>query len=245
MVKVLLVYEDFNELLATESYLKKVGFDVLGVTNEVLLNDQILSFNPDVVVANGRSTRVSSVSVGQKMKDNQRYQGKVLIVVPKDARPSSQEILRIKMDGVLESPIQPEKLIQALCRLSSQDPGAFLEKLQRARLSDTELQKMFKVGGSAAGAGKPSSEPASDPSPASLEAAVPISPSNVAIQDPERRRKYAKWAAELDVDVSQSTHGRKDLKDRQKEIKKDWDFKSLEDLDQLKKQFVEALFKKK
>lgn len=243
MVKVLLVYEDFNELVLTESYLKKVGFDVVGVTNEVLLHDQVLSFNPDVIVANGKSSRVSSLSVGQKMKDNQRYQGKVIIVVPKDVRPSPQEILRIKMDGIIEAPIQPEKLIQVLCRVSTQDSALFLEKLQKARLSDPELQKLIKVSNSnASAAGEVTS--AEDPAQSS-EPMAEVSTLGIRIQDPERMKKYAKFASELEVDMKQSTHNRKELKDRQKDLKKDLDFDTLEDQDELRRHFAEALFKKK
>ena len=59
MVKVLLVYEDFNELTLTESCLKKVGFDVVGISNELLVSDQLLAFYPDIVVAHGKNGKVS------------------------------------------------------------------------------------------------------------------------------------------------------------------------------------------
>lgn len=238
MMKVLLVFEDFNELAMTETYLKKVGFDVVGITNEVSLQEQLLSFYPDVIVANGKTTRVSSFSVGQKMKENHRYPGKVVIVVPKDVRPTPQDIIRLKMDGLIEAPIQPEKLIQVLCRLMGQDPHTFLDKLQKAKLSDTHLQRqMIKVMGPLSVGDSATSEP------------TPISKTKdknkIVIHDPERAKKYATIVKDTEIDIKQSTHDRNAIRELQKELKKDWDFDKLDDQDELKRQFAEALFKKK
>jgi DNA-binding NarL/FixJ family response regulator len=243
MVKILLVYEDFNELTLTESYLKRVGFDVVGIGNEVLLHDQILSFRPDIIVAHGKNARVSSFSVGQKMKENQRYSGKVVIVVPKDVRPSPQDVLHMKMDGIIESPVQPEKLIQVLCRLGGQAPTSFLEKFQKARLSDPELGKrLFMVTGSATPmAAAPTASP---PSGASGDIAA-VSGAGVAIDDPQRVSRYKKFTDGVDIDLKHSTHQRQDIKEKQNNLKKGWDFDKLEDQDLLRQQFAEALFKKR
>jgi DNA-binding NarL/FixJ family response regulator len=229
MVKVLLVYEDFNDLTLTESYLKRVGFDVVGISNEILIQDQILSFNPDVIVANGRNPKVSSFSVGQKMKENQRYQGKVVIVVPKDVRPSPQDILRIRMDGIIETPVNPEKLIQVLCRLTNQSPTIYMDKFQKARLSDPELKRLIMV---------TSTQPATPN-------VSPLSNSGVAIDDPQRMSKYKKFTEGVNFDLKASTHQRQDLKEKQKDLKKNWNFDELEEQDRLRQQFAEALFKKK
>jgi len=259
MVKILLIYEDFNELTLTESYLKKVGFDVVGISNEVLMNDQILSFNPDVIVAHGKNPRVSSFSVGQKMKENHRYHGKVVIIVPKDVRPTPQDILRIKMDGIIEMPVQPEKLIQVLCRLTGQSPIHFVEKFQKARLSDPDLDKRLIMVTGNPGVYAPSGLPAAaaassafHTSPSAVAAppgtsnVTPISGgSSVPLDDPQRMARYKKYTADISIDLAQSTHQRQDLKEKQKELKKNWNFDTLEDQDRLRQQFAEALFKKK
>jgi len=228
MVKVLLAFEDFNELTLTESYLKKVGFDVVGISNEVLLGDQLLSFNPDIVVAHGKNNRVSSFSVGQKMKENHRFHGKVVIVVPKDVRPGPTEIIKMKMDGIIESPLAPDKLIQVLCRLSSQDAQSYLDKLHKSKLSDPELQRRFMVSGLMPGEVPP----------------PPVAPADP-FQDADRAKKYDRFTQGVQFDIKQSTHSRGDIREKQKDLKKDWDFDKLEDQDELRRQFAEALFKKK
>ncbi len=242
MVKTLLVYDDFNELTLTESYLKKVGFDVVGVSNEVLIQDQILSFRPDIIVAQGNSSKVSSFSVGQKLKDNQRFQGKVVIIVPKDVRPSPQDLLKMKMDGLIETPVQPEKLIQVLCRLSGLQPNAFVEKFQKARLGDPELKRLIMVTSTVP---LVSSNAAAAPATAENSNVSPLSNRGVAIDDPQRTARYKKFTDDVNFDVKQSTHQRQDLKEKQKELKKGWDFDKLEEQDEARREFANALFRKK
>lgn len=244
MIKVLLVYEDYNELVLAESFLKKVGFDVVGISNEILVHDQLLSFNPDIVVANGKSQRVSSFSIGQKMKENQRFHGKCIIVVPKDTRPAPQEILKMKMDGILEAPVQPEKLIQVLCRLANTDSANFIDKFQKAKISDPELQTSMMVSSAPGG----ESTYVTGKSQKNTQNPIPLRPnasSSKPFQDPERIQNYSKFTENVEIDMKRSTHDRKDLKDRQKDLKKDWNFDKLDDLDEQRIQFANALFKKK
>lgn len=236
MIKVLLAFEDFNELTLTESYLKRVGFDVVGISNEILLQDHLLAFNPDIVVANGKNSRVSSFSIGQKMKENHRYQGKVVIVVPKDVRPEPQEIIKMKMDGIIEAPLMADKLIQVLCRLANQDPQGYLDKLQKSKFNAPEVERRFMVSGLL---------PGEVPPEGTMVNSSPAFPSQVPLQDSERIKKYERFTQGIQFDIKQSTHSRADLREKQKELKKDWNFDELEDQDELKRQFAEALFKKK
>jgi hypothetical protein len=233
MVKTLLVYEDFNELTLTESYLKKVGFDVIGISNEVLIQDQILGFNPDIIVAHGKNLKVSSFSVGQKLKENHKYTGKVVIVVPHGVRPAPEEIMRIKMDAVIEAPVNPEKLIQVLARLGRVPSAPLLEKFHRARMADPDLERAVAVArASELAAQAPTSEEAT-----SSKIFIPI-------QDTARAQKYSNVIKSTKIDPSTTTFERKEVRDRQKEMKKDWDFDEMEEMDQLRREFAEALFKK-
>lgn len=227
----LLAYEDFNELTLTESYLKKVGFDIVGISNEFLIQDQILAFHPDIIVAHGKNVKVSSFSVGQKLKDNQKYTGKVVIVVPHGIRPAPEEIIRMKMDAVIEAPVNPEKLIQILARLGRVESAPLLEKFHRARMNDPELEKIMMI------------------SKASEEAAMPINEATSAkifipIQDTARAQKYSNVIKSTKIDPATTTFERKDVRNKQKDLKKDWDFDQIEELDQLRRDFAEAMFKK-
>ena len=222
MRKILLAYEDFNELTITESYLKKVGFDVLGISNELFINEKILSFNPDIVLVHGKASRVSSLSVGQKLKEHSRFNGKVVIVLPKGFKPTPSDMIKIKMDAALEAPVQPEKLIETLAKVAGLDAKPLLEKFSRARMSDPEIEAWFKVSGKNF-----------------------VKPERNLIQDPTRIEKYSKHLNIEAVDSHKTSFVRGKVRERQKELKKDWDFEALEEIDRLKRQFAEALFKKK
>lgn len=229
MIRILLVYEDFNELTLTESYLKKVGFDVVGISNEVLINDQIVSFRPEIIVAFGKNMRVSSFSVGQKLKDNPRFNGKVVIIVPKEIRPAPHEMLKMKMDAILESPVKPEKLISVLSKLAGISPQTLAEKFKKSKISDPEIEKMIMVSGTL-----------SD----SKEPLIPAKKNAILIDDPSRAERYNKIAQSEKIDVKATSHGRTDVKEHQESLKKDWDFEELEEIDKLKREFADALFRK-
>ena len=59
MNKILLVYEDYADLMSVEGTLKKVGFDVIGLSSEYAIAEQVLAFNPDLVVGSGRGGKVN------------------------------------------------------------------------------------------------------------------------------------------------------------------------------------------
>lgn len=221
MIKVLLVYEDFNLLTLTESCLKKVGFDIQGVSNEILIQDQILAFNPNIIVASGKSQRVSIFSVGQKLKNDKHFRGQLLLIAPQGMKPTAEDLLQMKFDAVMEQPVSPEKLIACLCRLSGMHSQPMLSKFAKARMSDPELEQKIRnlMGGS----------------------------SNLHVNsfsDPMRAQKYNQIAKDHPISVQATSHHRADIIKTQKDLKKDWDFDKLEELDELKHQFAEALFKK-
>lgn len=218
MKKVLLVFDDYAELSTTEVYLKRVGFDVVGISNELKLSDQLLAFNPDIVLVNGRSSRVSSISVGAKLKDNLRFHGRVIIALPKGIRPSPQELGRIKMDLTLEAPLNPIQVIQSLAKLGGMDVIGLVEKFKKATLSDPVLKEKFRQ--------------------LSIGEAREFGP------DRKRIERYQDLIGHEKIDTQYSTFSKNEVKERQDAMQKDWNKEELEELDRLKRDFVDALFKK-
>lgn len=228
MNRILLIFEDYSELTTTEVYLKKVGFDVLGISNEVLMSEQMLSFNPDIVVASGKSSRVSTLSVGQKLKENHRFFGKSVLIFPKGAKPQVQEMLRLRMDGVLEAPVEPLRLIQVLAKLTNQDVVQLADKYQKSHLSEDGVPRDRKVIGRVEDG-------------AELDSSIFVRGKPQASPQASRYDKHLK---DIKIDIQETSFNRQALKERQKELKKDWNFDELEEIDRLKEQFAQALFKK-
>lgn len=136
MSKILLVYDDFAELNATELSLKKSGFDVIGLTNEYTIKDQIVTFNPDILVGFGNTQRVGALSVGRKLKEMNRWMGKSILIFPKGYELPAEELIRMRMDMLLESPISVIRLIQIICKLLKLDEKQIIEKLAKSFAKD-------------------------------------------------------------------------------------------------------------
>jgi hypothetical protein len=148
MLKILLVYDDFQELTSVELMLKKTGFDVVGITSEFSLAEQLLSFNPQVVVAQGRTAKVSTANVGRRLRESVRWDGHSVLIFYPNAKPQPTELLKIRMDVGLEYPVEPTKLLQVLAQLGNLDANQLVDKLIKSMAQDT----------AAAGAGGPSSQ---------------------------------------------------------------------------------------
>lgn len=136
MSKILLVYDDFAELTALDSSLKKVGFDVVGLTNEFTIKDQIVSFNPEILICFGNSSRVSSLSVGKKLKEMTRWQGITILIFPAEYDIPPDEIVKIRMDMMLEAPVPLTRIIQIIAKLSGLDEQSVIDKLVNSFVSE-------------------------------------------------------------------------------------------------------------
>lgn len=137
MNKILLVYEDYPDLMTMETTLKKVGFDVIGLTNEVSVPEHILSFNPDLVIASGKGPKVSSLNVGKKLKEMARWAGKSVLILPTGVKPQTEDFLKIRMDLLLDAPLQPYRAIQVIAKLLNRDEASLLERLQQFVAGDS------------------------------------------------------------------------------------------------------------
>ncbi len=241
MKKVLLIFEDFQESGQTETDLKKVGFDVLGINNLISLSDQILTFGPDAVISCGIQ-KIPSLMIGRELKKVNHYRGKSILILPNGARPAPSEIAKTRVDVLIEAPVLPFRLIEILAKLLSLDPAPLVEKFNKSKIqehaapllprinSETPpgLSDLIRVKGGGSSSGSNTSTAAGK---------------NL-IEDKERVAGYQKFVQGIKIDVQETSHSKVAIKERQEELKKGWDFQLLEQLDKLKRQFAEALFKK-
>lgn len=148
MNKILLVYEDYADLMSVESTLKKVGFDVIGLSSEYSVAEQMLSFNPDVVVGSGKGGKVSSLGVGKRLKEMGRWQGKSVLIFPANFKPAPQDLIKIRVDMILEAPVAPLRLLQVLAKLLGHDEAQLLERLNKAiHMESPQKTAATNVGG--------------------------------------------------------------------------------------------------
>lgn len=129
--KILLVYEEYSEMMNTQALLQKVGFDVLGISTEYTLSENVLSFNPDVVVAYGRAGKVTTIGAGRRLREMTRWQGKVILILPAGYKPNPQDFAKIRADMLLEAPIPALRLMQILGKLLGYDEALLQERLAK------------------------------------------------------------------------------------------------------------------
>lgn len=129
--KILLVYEEYSEMMNTQALLQKVGFDVLGISTEYTLGENVLSFNPDVVVAFGRAGKVTTTGVGRRLREMTRWQGKVILILPLGYKPTPQDFAKVRADMLLEAPCPPLRLMQTLAKMMGLDEALLQERLAK------------------------------------------------------------------------------------------------------------------
>ena len=145
MNKVLLVVEEYSELKSLESALKKVGFNVVGISSEFLLSQQILTFNPDYVISSGQGTKISSVGVGKRLKEMPRWQGHTILGFPEGFKPAAQDLIRIRMDSFFQSPAIPTRIISLLAKLTNQDEKTLLDKITNQANQNVSIEETENV----------------------------------------------------------------------------------------------------
>jgi hypothetical protein len=129
--KILLVYEEYSEMMGTQAILQKVGFDVLGISTEYTLSENVLSFNPDIVVAYGRGGKVTTIGAGRRLREMTRWQGKVILVLPAGYKPNPQDFAKIRADMLLEAPLPSLRLMQIIGKMLGYDEALLQERLAK------------------------------------------------------------------------------------------------------------------
>lgn len=150
MSKVLLVYEDYSEMITIQSVLKKVGFDSVAISSEFSLSQQILSFNPDIVIGYGKGPKVSTVGVGRRLKEMPRWNGKAILIFPAGAKPDPKDLVKMRMDMALEAPLEVTRLLQVLAHLTGQNPQDLVERMMKAVAQEAAAQSAGRAAASEA-----------------------------------------------------------------------------------------------
>ncbi|MGE3759396.1 MAG: hypothetical protein AB7H97_16655, partial [Pseudobdellovibrionaceae bacterium] len=261
MARIMIILEDFNEMTFMESALKKVGFDTMGLLNETNLPDKMMIFNPSVVLSRGRGNRLSGLGVAKKVREMKKSEAKVALIFAPDAKPQPQELMGIRLDVILETPLNLARTVEVLARLCNIDAAPMLEKLNKIKGSlgsapagwSSQTQEAQPTSGVIPLGKKKPAVNKEDSAPAKQTSSVPQSDVERSIasvdpleQTPEqiqiRKERMKEILAETEpLDAKATTFSRRELKKRMRDMKQDWDPQTLADLDQQRKEFAEAM----
>lgn len=124
-----------------EMTLRKVGYDIENISTEYNLSEKLLSFNPDIIVAKGNSSRLSALNIGRKLKETIKFAGKVVLVMAGNQKLTPQDLSSIRTDLMLFEPIGAMGLTMQILNLDPLRKKTMQEKLLRMAEIDVNFRQ--------------------------------------------------------------------------------------------------------
>lgn len=142
MHRILLVIEDYRELVEVQTFLKKVGFDVIGIQKDSTIKKKAIEFAPEIIFIEAQKEKISGLTIDTKIK---RYKGfpKVILIFEKNNTKSINDLTKSILDGVIEKPINPETVLNICAKMLNLDSDSLIKKYQRLNVlkeSETKLK---------------------------------------------------------------------------------------------------------
>lgn len=131
-MRVLLVIDDYGEMVYLQTLLKKLGFDVDSVQSQRAFNSKNLGFNPQVIIATADGRRVNGIEIAENTRRRQGFPKIVLLSSASQARELNIQQLP-NIDGQLESPVNVQKLLQVIANVGGLDSSTLMEKYMKMR----------------------------------------------------------------------------------------------------------------
>lgn len=235
MLRVLLVLEDYGELMFLQTILKKIGFDVDSTQNPRKFADSLLGLNPDVVVMTGQGKRIKGVELATQIKKNRGLPHLILI---RSGNLSQDLYKEIEVSAWLESPVSAPDLLDRIAELGGLNKQSLQEKLLKLRMQEetADTSRILKVKDNDTNAGMTLEKSASPESHFGV-----LKGSSMTKED--RRARFKKFLDE----PAPSEHGFqvKSVQEQVKALRKEESEADLESLEKERRAFVEHLFKKK
>jgi FixJ family two-component response regulator len=229
MLRVLLVLEDYGELMFLQTVLKKVGFDVDAIQNPRLFSDSLLSFNPEIVVMTAYGKRVKGLELSRTIK---HVRGVPHVVLVRGAG----QLADAKPDVTwIQTPIGATDLLGAIAAAGNLDRDVLNEKFQKLQASELFSEEQAR---SLKSVERGAALPKQDQYHGGSGTLVPST-----LSHEERTERYKKFLA----DRPPSEHGfaLKEVQQFVKTLRNEERQSDLEDLERERRAFVEHLFKRK
>lgn len=223
MVRILVLNEDPIELRVFANSLRKIGFDVETHNGEIGFTEKLLGFKADVILVALYGKKVTSLNINKVIQASAVKTVKTIFHLHNGYTVPQEQISNAKISAFISEGQNFETVISIIADVLEADPTPWLEKFKRVLLESPDPDSLKIFGGASA----------------QWPIKVPDDAANKSRID-----KYGQFLHGIEVSAT-SKINKNDAKRIQKELKKDWDLKSLEDLDAAKRDFVKALFKKK
>jgi DNA-binding response OmpR family regulator len=260
MLRVFLVIDDYNELIYLQTLLKKLGFDVEGLQNPKKYADLSLGFNPQILITTARGKKVDGLKLAQSIH-KRRGLPKIVALRTGDQSFHENEFAEAGIDQVLDSPINPKKLILSLSVLGDVDEAQLMDKYSKIKAMiapgapdvtyvsyDENGQPIDSLHNVRSNIDSLKSEASRSPmfpiqketSETAIERQKPVLQQG---DDPQRESRFAKWT-QLVGNLPESHFDRDRILNFNKKIRATEPPEDIKEIQDERKKFVKALFKK-
>ncbi|MEQ1665267.1 MAG: hypothetical protein ABL927_07830 [Bdellovibrionales bacterium] len=132
MLRIILVIDDYNELIYLQTLLKKMGFDVEGIQNTKKYQDVSLGFNPQILITSARGSKVNGLALAQGIIKMRGYP-KIIALGVRVNEFDENKLNSMGIDQILDSPVNPKKLFSTLALLGGVDEEVLLAKYAKIK----------------------------------------------------------------------------------------------------------------
>lgn len=142
MKRILLLLEDYNELLYIETLLKKVGFDAMSTQKTKGLSDIMMSFHPTVLIVSETIKDLKGVDILAQQKEDRADLLGMVLLNPGSRQPAGGA------DAFIPKPIHPLLMLKILGEWVGFNEARLVEKIEKLGLFKNEKEgegiKIFK-----------------------------------------------------------------------------------------------------
>ncbi len=136
MRRILLVIDDYREMMILQTLLKKLGFDAVAVQNDHQATEQMLVLRPEVVVADFVGSRIHALDLAKRMRRINNLP-RFAVILPENIDLPDEQMQGAIIDAVVKRPFTEEIVLRMLAYLGELDVGQLLAKYHR--LTDVRL----------------------------------------------------------------------------------------------------------
>lgn len=245
MPRILLILDDYNEMLYLQTLLKKLGFDVDSLTNTRNFSDSLLAFNPKFLIMTAQGKKVNGVEL-TKFVSKRQGSPRVILLKPSTQSFSNGELMDTMIDKVMETPVNIVKLLKCFAEY---DTNVKYDQLSQKLANIISVDKndeefVQKIKGDLGSEGEQIKTNESSKIRVKNELIFGISKPQIKsnVDDIERTARYENFLNQLkDAPTGNGGFSKSKVKEikKQKRIKVDIND---EIVDEQKKEFVKALF---
>lgn len=132
MMRVLLVIDDYGEMVYLQILLKKLGFDVDTAQSQRAFTTKHLGFNPQIIIATADGRRVNGIEIAEGLRRRQGFP-KVILLIPSGIDRGIDVANLFNVDGTVESPVNVQRLLELISSVGGIESHILMDKYVKMR----------------------------------------------------------------------------------------------------------------